>query len=149
MHQLLLWLDQRGEELQSLALEGAEIRTFRYAPALAQALQNVAERRLAGEPFRLEPPQRGECGIEEFEPLVDAVNRHCRADALEHCGVRAGVSAELGLGSLGVGPIQSKADRTTGLAGELDKLHQPAGAADHDMATGAARAASLGHTDRD
>src|SRR5262249_26686743 len=56
MHQLLLPVDQRREELQPLAFEGTEIGMFGDAATLAQSFQNVAERRLGGEPIRLEAP---------------------------------------------------------------------------------------------
>jgi hypothetical protein len=43
MHQLLLPVDQRSEELQTLTFEGAEIGMFGDAAALTKPFQNVAE----------------------------------------------------------------------------------------------------------
>src|SRR5208282_2303666 len=87
MHQLLLPVYQRGEELQALAPEGPEIGMFRDATALPQPLQHVAERGFCCEPLCLEAPQYGKRGIEEFKPLVGTVDRYGRADAFEHLGV--------------------------------------------------------------
>src|SRR5262249_53466637 len=63
VEQLLLWLDQRGEHGELRLLEGAEIGVFRQAPALAQPLQHLAQRRLTGEPVLLEAPQRAERSV--------------------------------------------------------------------------------------
>src|SRR5205085_4686873 len=56
MKQPLIRLDERIEHGELLLLEGAEVGVFRNAPALAQALENLAEARLGGKPFLLEPP---------------------------------------------------------------------------------------------
>src|SRR6185437_6416754 len=73
MHQLVLRLDQRGEEPDLLPLEHPEIGKFRNAPALAQALQNLVERGMAGEPVLLDAPELRKSRVEEAESLVRAV----------------------------------------------------------------------------
>jgi hypothetical protein len=92
MQQLLLPVRQRGEELQALAPESAEIGMLRDAAALAQPFHHVAERGFGSEPFHLEAPQYGECGIKEFEALVGTIDCDSSADAFEHFGVRVGLA---------------------------------------------------------
>ena len=60
VHQLVLRLDQRGEQLASLALEGAEIGEFREAAGSRSRSRNSPSEGSRGEPGRLDPPQAGE-----------------------------------------------------------------------------------------
>ena len=113
--------------MQALAFEGPEIGMFRDAAALPQPLQHVAERWFGAEPFRLETPQRGKRGIEEFKPLVGTVDRYGRADAFEHLGVGADVAPQPGFGDLDVGPVERKADRSSVSSRQLGDFEQTAG----------------------
>ena len=56
------------------------------------------------------PHSRGECGVEEFEPLVGAVDGDGGVDVFENLGVRVDVAPQLRLGGLAIGAIIGKAD---------------------------------------
>src|SRR5690242_15792140 len=99
MHQLVLRLDQRGEEPDLLPLEHPEIGKFRNAPALAQAFQNLVERGVTGEPVLFDAPELRKSRVEEAEPLVRAVDRDRGMDVFEHLTMRVDVPRELALGA--------------------------------------------------
>src|SRR5437763_16702307 len=99
MHQLVLRLDQRGEQADLLPLEHPEIGKFRNPPALAQAFQNLVERGMAGEPVLFDAPELRKSRVEEAEPLVWAVDRNRGMDVFEHLAVRVDVSSEFALGA--------------------------------------------------
>ena len=133
VHQLVLRLDQGGEQPKLLPLEEPEIGEFRDAAALAQAFENLVERWMPGEPILLDAPQPGEGRVEEAQPLVGAIDRDRGMDVFEHLAVRVDVPDQFGFRALEVGAVDRKADRAAGPVGQLANLEQPARAADHDV----------------
>ncbi len=134
VQQLLLRLDQRGEHGELLALEGAEIGVLGDAPALAQPLQHLVERRLGGEPLVFQPPELGKGGVMEGEPHVGPVDGDGDRHVLQHVGMRGDVARELGLDVLEVGEVLGVAHELAGaVERRLAELHQPARARDDDV----------------
>ena len=133
MHQFVPRLEQRGEQLASFALKGPEIRVFRGAARFVQAIQDLADRRFGREPGGVEPPQPGECRVEEFEPSVRSKDRDRGREALQHRGMGADVTAQLALRAFEIGAVEGKADGLAVGARHLVQFEQPALAADHDM----------------
>ena len=133
MHQLVLRLDQRGEQAELVALENPEIGIFGDPAALAQPLQHLVERGTAGEPLLLDAPQPGERGIEEAEPLVRAIDGDRGVDAFEHLAVRVDVPRQRGFSAFDIGPIDREADRAAGPVGQFADFEQAARSGDDDV----------------
>src|ERR1700720_2898325 len=124
MHKLLLRFDQRGEQPQALAFEGAEIDSAPDPAMLAQALENIAKEVLGGEPLGFEAPQRSKRGIEEFEPIIGTVNGNGGTDPFEHGGMRADVPSQLDFRGFDIGAIEREADHPTVAARQLVNFEQ-------------------------
>ena len=110
MHQFVPRLEQRGEQVASLALKGPEIRVFRGAARFVHAIEELADRRFGREPSRVEPPQPGECRVEEFKPFIRSKDRDRGREALQHRGMGADVAAQLALRAFEIGAVEGKAD---------------------------------------
>jgi hypothetical protein len=133
MHELVPWLDQRGEQRASLALEGSKIGEFRKAAGFAQAIEDFAQRGLTGEPCLLNSPQGGKGIVEERQLSVGTKDGDRGVDAFEHVGMRVDVAPQLGSRGFDIGAVTGEADRPAGGAWRLDEIEQPALPADHDM----------------
>ena len=133
MHELVPRLDQRGEQRASLALEGSKIGEFGKAAGFAQALEDFAQRGLAGEPRLLNPPQAGEGMVEESQLSVGAKDGDRGVDAFKYIGMRVDVAPQLSSHGFDIGAVAGVADRPAGGAWRLDEIEQPALPADHDM----------------
>ena len=143
VHQLALRLDQGGEHLELLALEGAKVGVFRNAAALAQPLQEFVERWLAGEPVLLQSPQPGKRRVVKAEPLVGTKDRDRGVDAFEDLAMRVDVPRQFAPGAFKIGlvdgeadrprPYRSAANRRGRRVGRFGKLQEAARPGDDDM----------------
>src|SRR5258708_22465338 len=132
--QLFQGIEQRGEQLEALALERREVGVFRQAPLLAQHLQDLAVAGLVAQPALVELPQLGEGGIEEFEPLIGAVDRHRGGEILQHLAMRRDVAGEFALDLLAFGGVERAADGAAAGQRRLDEFEEAPRAGDYGIA---------------
>ena len=109
-------------ELGELAPPGGEVLLLGHLPGLAQALEEVAQARAAGEPDGVDPDEVGQGRVEEPEPAVLVEDGEADGEVREGLGQGLDEAAERGLGGDEVVGVEREAHGVAGGARGFGEL---------------------------